>query len=97
MQFAPGESVRLAATFTDAAGAAVDPATVRLELRQAGGSLTTYTYGVGGSGIVRESTGVYAKVLDPPAAGTTWYWRWIGDDTADAASQGAFQVLASLV
>jgi hypothetical protein len=94
--FAPGESVKLTATFTDGTDPA-DPAVVRLVLRQAGEASATYTYGEGGAGIVRESAGVYSKTLDPPSAGTTWYYRWEGDDTVDAAEQGSFQVARSLV
>lgn len=75
-----GASPIIEGSFTDPdSGDALDPAALRFVLRQAGGSETTYTYGTHNE-IVKTATGEYEARLQPPAASTTWFWRWEADD-----------------
>jgi len=88
-----GNTVELTSTFVSSSGAASDPDAVRLILRQVGGVETTYTYGDDVE-VTRVSTGNYQFLLDPPAAGTSWHYRWEGDgsDDIDSADQGVFTI-----
>jgi hypothetical protein len=92
----PGNTVELTGTFTDPdTGALVDPATVKLTLRQAGQDAVVYVYGT--DAITRESQGVYTFLVDPPDPATTWFYRWEGDDATYSAADEVFQIGRSLV
>lgn len=71
-----GAAVRVQGTFTDASGAAIDPATINLKYRPAATTtVTTWTYGGAGS-IVKSSTGIYYGVLDTTGGAGTWIYEW---------------------
>jgi hypothetical protein len=68
-----GELVACQVTFTNtASGAAVDPTTVTIKVRDPNGTLTTYTYA--GDTITKVAVGVY-KVEVPASIPGTWYYR----------------------
>ena len=94
-----GQLVRLSATFTDAAGAAADPDTVRLlhkPMSAPGATLQTLTYPGEGTSIVRDSLGQYHADISMDDPGTH-YWRWESTGDAQAAAQGQFSVASALL
>lgn len=94
-----GQLVRLSATFTDAAGAAADPDTVRLlhkPMSVAGATVQTEIYPGGGSAIVRDGVGRYHIDISMDDPGTH-YWRWESTGDAQAAAQGYFSVASALL
>lgn len=88
-----GEAARLSVAITDAAGAAVDPAALRLKVKAPAGTIATYTYGVGGE-IVRDALGAYHADIALAASGQ-WVWRWETDAPNAAAAEGELTVRAS--
>jgi hypothetical protein len=85
-----GDLVRLSASFTTAAGAALDPTVVICQVKSPAGTTTSYTYGVGET-IMRESMGHYHIDLSASIAGT-WHYRWYSTGTGQAADEGYFTV-----
>lgn len=79
-----GDAVRFKATFTDVDGAAADPATITLEVKNPAGTISTYVYGT--DPITRESTGVYHydKTIDQTGI---WYYRWVGTGTGSQVAE----------
>lgn len=72
-----GETARLSLIITDPAGAAVDPAALRLRVKAPSGAVTLYTYGTDAL-VVRDAVGSFrADVV--LAAGGVWAWRWEAD------------------
>lgn len=84
-----GDTVRLQATFTNAAGALADPATVSFIVRDPTGTETTYTYAA--ATVSKASVGVFFRLHVPDAGG---HWRWRAVSTGDPATveEDAFYV-----
>lgn len=80
-----GQQVRITATFTNLAGAAVNPTNVRLRIRNAGASEWTITP-------VTTGTGQYYADITVWHPEGRWVYRWEGDGTVGAALEGEFQV-----
>ncbi|MFZ0324739.1 MAG: hypothetical protein WAN48_11480 [Actinomycetes bacterium] len=88
----PGDVVRVSTSpgFKNAAGALADPTTVSLLWRVAGGTTTTWVYGVD-SQIVKDSVGLFHADIPVLAAGLH-YFRWIGTGSVMAAEESTFFV-----
>ena len=83
-----GDSIRVSATFTDAdTQDAVDPDVVNLSIRTPDGTLTTYTYGVGGN-VVKADVGQYYSIVDVNQSGS-WFYRWWSTGFGQAAKEKA--------
>lgn len=86
-----GDLVRVTATFTDGiTAAALDPAVVKLLVRNPAGNTTTYTYGVG-SYITRSGVGVYYAEIDADDDGI-WHYRWKSTGTGQAAQEKKIRI-----
>lgn len=85
-----GDVVRLDATFTDEAGAAVDPATITFELTSPSSATTTYVHGTDVE-LVRDELGKFHVLAAPDAAGV-WLYRWESTGVAQAAEEDSFYV-----
>jgi hypothetical protein len=85
----PGDIVRLKTDppFTNAAGTPTDPTTVKVRWRRFNEE-TVWTYGVG-SQVVRDGAGVYHADLEVTEIGT-YYFRWEGTGTVEAAEESTF-------
>ncbi|MGD9539100.1 MAG: hypothetical protein AB7P52_17845 [Alphaproteobacteria bacterium] len=91
-----GAKVRVSGQFHDlATGDPVDPAAVVFTVKPPSGSVVIYTYGVDAE-LVKDATGGYHVDVDASIAGT-WRYRWHSTGTYQAAEEGAFDVMASLV
>lgn len=91
-----GALVRVTGTFTDVNLTLVDPTIVRFKYRKGGSSTTvTLVYGVDIT-LVRSGVGVYYVDLNADTAGT-WPYRWESATTYQAACEGQFNVLGTLV
>jgi hypothetical protein len=88
-----GDLVRLDATFTDNAGAEVDPTAVYFQTKNRSGSKSTYEYGVDAN-VVKVETGVYYADIDATQSGTWWY-RVYSTGTGQAADESSFEVAYS--
>ena len=84
-----GDIPYIACTFTNAAGAVIDPTTITLYLEQPNGTVGTYTYASGS--VAKLSTGTYTFNGTATEAGY-WNCRWVGDGAAVAAQQGRYFV-----
>lgn len=89
-----GSVVRLSAAFTSAAGAAIDPATVTLKIKDPAGTITAYTYAA--AQVVKDAVGSYHYDYTPVASGRYTY-RWESAGAGQAAGEGVFDVLASRI
>lgn len=91
----PGDIVRVSTApgFKDLAGTLVDPTTVNLKWRVAGGTTTTWTWtsGTPGPNIVRDSVGLFHADITVVAAGLH-YFRWEGTGAIVAAEESTFSV-----
>ena len=86
-----GSLVRMSATFTDSAGAAIDPSVVRFKIRLgAAGTVTTYVYGTDLQ-LVKDGTGLY-HVDWAAGSGGTLHYRFEGAGTATAANEDKFVI-----
>ena len=90
-----GTTVRITGAFTDAGGAAVDPDTISLTVRDPSGNETTYTYGGLGT-IAKDSVGNYHQDVTTDEEGF-WYYEWQGTGTSIATDEKAFFVSAGEV
>lgn len=86
-----GSTVRLTVTFKVGA-TPTDPTTIALQVGNAAGSPTTYTYAL--SQITRTSAGVYWKEIVPATAGR-WVAIWTGAGDVDAVEVQEFDVVES--
>lgn len=84
--FDVGDTVRLTATFRDAEGNLIDPASVTLRVRKPGGVIITVS-------VTRESLGVYRGDVSVDVPGT-WLYEW---SAPGGAEEGAFFVRESTV
>lgn len=89
-----GDRIELRSSFRNAAGAFTDPTEVTYRVKDAGGSVTTYTYG--GATVTKNATGSYSVFVTPTTSGT-WYWRAEATGDVVDAVEGSFRVAASEV
>jgi len=89
-----GDLIRCTGTFTDSAGAAVDPANVFVKIKDPSRNVDTYQYGVD-SELVKSGTGVYYTDVDVDERGT-WAYRWYSTGTGQAAGENTFKARESL-
>jgi hypothetical protein len=91
----PGDGVRLAAAFTNAAGTATDPTTVTLKIRPKGGDEEVFVYGTDVE-VVKDSTGNYHLDYTVPAItphrGLTFHYQWTGTGAVAVVEPGTFSV-----
>lgn len=90
-----GDSERITITITSFDGAAADPTTLTLEIKDPSGNVTTYTYA--GGDITKSSTGVYYKVLPVYDEAGRWDWEWQAAGAVNVVSHGSRYVQAQLV
>ena len=83
----PGDLVRIAGSFTNAAGAAADPTSVTLRVRCHADSVYT-------TEITNDSVGSYHYDYTVPSIGKakrrTIYYRWEGTGAVQAVEEGSF-------
>lgn len=92
--YVKGNLVRVAGSFTDENGAAMNPTVVKCAvLPPATVTPTTYTYGTDAA-VVRDSTGHYHVDLDASTEGL-WRYRWYSTGSGQAAAESEFQVRSS--
>jgi hypothetical protein len=87
-----GDVARILATFTNSAGAGVDPSSVTLQVRPRDWSVASYStliYGV--NSIAKASAGVYYHDFPVNTPGELMY-RWNGLGINAAAEEGMFTV-----
>jgi len=89
----PGQPVRISVAFT-VAGAATDPTTISLTVKDPAGVKTTYTYA--GATVAKDGVGAYHVDVTPAVSGI-WYYGWTSTGIAAADSEGSFTVLPSVV
>lgn len=75
--------VRLSCTFA-VGGAATDPTTVTLIVKDPSGTSDTYTYAL--SQVTKSGTGAYYKDVTLDEAGP-WHYHWYGTGACGAADQ----------
>lgn len=92
MEYDIGDTVRLTAAFTNAAGTAADPATVTLQIKDPSGNVDNYTYA--GATVTKSATGSYYYDLSVDEPGT-WFFRWKGTGAVATAEEGSFDVRES--
>lgn len=86
MAYHVGDLIRASATFTSAAGTAVDPTVVLAKYKDPGGVTVSLTYGaVGSEALVRDSAGNYHVDIDADEAGF-WQYRFYSTGTGRATS-----------
>lgn len=86
-----GSTVRLSVTFT-VSDTPTDPTTVTLQVGDAMGSPSTYTWA--GNDITRTSAGAFYMDFVPDSAGS-WTALWTGAGDVDATEEQTFDVVAS--
>jgi hypothetical protein len=92
--YAKGQLVRCTGRFQNTSGTLVDPTTPKFDFKSPVVSgFTTYTHPTNAQ-LVKDSTGVYHVDLDANAAGT-WYFRFYGTGTNQAANEMSFTVADS--
>jgi hypothetical protein len=87
-----GAEVRCEGTFTDADGVAQDPTAVFFKVKDPGGNLTSYEYGVDAE-LVKSATGIYYADVDIDEAGI-WPYRFYATGTGQSAEEAFFRVEA---
>lgn len=85
MTYQVGDQVKVAAAFTNAAGAAADPSAVVFRVRAPSGTVTTYTYGTDAD-VVKTATGAYYLLLTLSAS-ELWHVRAAGTGAVVAADE----------
>lgn len=89
-----GNAVRSTIKFKSvASGSYVDPTTVTAKVKNPGGTISTYIYGVNPE-LQKSSVGVYFLIIDCDQAGA-WKYRWEATGDNQAAADGSFDVTAS--
>ncbi len=94
LTFPKGAVVRIDAEFTDEAGLAVDPTTVRARYKPPTASEVALVYG-SDVRVVRDGVGLYHVDLEADEAGT-WSYRWEGTGSAQAVAEARFKIDASV-
>jgi hypothetical protein len=95
MVYVIGDLVRLKVTWIDVNGAPKDPTTLACRVKDAGGTVTVYTYAL--SQIIKESTGVYHCDVATGVLSGWWSYRWEAAGAAIGAEESSFYVEASKV
>ena len=90
-----GESARIHVRVADISGAVIDPVSLVLRVKTAGGAVTAYTYGMNAE-VVRESTGIYHADIALPTAGQ-WSYRWEVAAPNAGVAEGSINVQKSRV
>lgn len=85
-----GNTVRISALFTDAASAAIDPASVSIKIKKPGGSLISET------ALENPSVGTFYYDYVPDMTGI-YYYRFEGTGNMDSAAEGSFEITISSV
>jgi uncharacterized protein YfaS (alpha-2-macroglobulin family) len=88
-----GQLVRVSAEYRNEAGTLVDPTTPKFDFKNPAGTITTYTHPTNAQ-LVKDATGTYHVDLDANATGT-WYYRFYGQGTNQAADEGSFEVVSA--
>lgn len=88
-----GDLVRVQGSFTNAAGAAVDPSVVTTKVKTPAGVVTTYTYGVDAQ-LVKLATGIYYVDVSATTSGD-WHYRFSSTGDGQAAGENKFYVKES--
>lgn len=87
---ARGQVVRAAVVFTDSGGDEVDPTGVTARIKPPSGSTLVYVHGTDAE-LVKDEVGEYHVDVDANLAGT-WYVRFEGTGTYQAAAEHSFKV-----
>lgn len=82
-----GQKVRVSVTFT-VNDVATDPTAVVCKIKDPGGNVTTFTYGVDAE-VVKDSTGVY-HVDVTTDENRIWYYRFEGSGSCTAVEEAGF-------
>lgn len=90
LPFGYGNRVKISAAFTNIAGAAVDPATVKCAVEAPVSGQLNYTYGVDAE-VVKSAVGNYYVERDLDEVGI-WNYRWEGLGSHLSADEGFFHV-----
>lgn len=81
-----GQLVRTKTTFVDINGNPIDPTTITLKYKDAGGAIQTVTYPT--APVVKDATGVYHADLDSTGwtgpGNALWLVEWIGTGACQA-------------
>lgn len=88
-----GDVLRVTGTYTNAAGAFIDPAVVKFSVRTPAGTITTYTY-LTDAALVRASAGVYYLDVSFITAGR-WMVRHFSTGSGQAAGEQEYFVKRS--
>lgn len=92
--YVKGSLVRVSGTFTDEAGAVLDPTAISVSVLKPGAVLPTVkTYGAD-SEVVKDATGQYHIDVNADTSGV-WRYRWQSTGTGQAANESAFEVAIS--
>lgn len=95
--FNSGVVVRVSAIFTNSAGTAADPATIKFSYTAAAlGVTTTYTY-VTDAALVKSSTGNYYVDIDSRESGGMYDWRFFSTGSGQTSNQDKFYVRPATV
>lgn len=89
-----GDRVQFTAAFTNLAGVAADPTTIRFKFKRPDLTETTWVYGTDVQ-VVRDGIGAYHADLDVDQSGD-WTYRWEGVGAVQTAEEKAFIVRASV-
>lgn len=85
-----GDLARCSGSFTDTAGAAMDPAAVFFKVKDPEGDITTYQYGFDVA-LVKDSVGNYHVDVNANKPGT-WTYRFYSTGNGQAADKRTFIV-----
>lgn len=89
-----GDIVRVKGVFQRKSDLAlIDPATVKVRVRNPQRVITVYTYGVD-AGVIRSATGTYYLDVTINKVGK-WSYRWEGSGANQAAEEKTFEVRPS--
>lgn len=85
--YTKGNTVRFAGRFQNQVGAVFDPVTITFKLEDPNGTVSTYAYASGSSGIVRDGVGLYHFDWIVDLYGT-WQYKFLGTDMNQTAGEG---------
>lgn len=88
-----GDLVRCTGIFTNAAGAAIDPAGVIARIKKPDNTIVLYTYGID-TNLIRASTGSYYVDVSALPWGH-WHYRFEGVGSGQSAHEALFFVQRS--
>ncbi len=84
-----GDTLRITCTFTNLAGVATDPTTIRLEHKLPDGTVNTFLYS--GGQVTKQGVGIYYRDITF-ANGGRHYLRFSGTGTVNAADNQVVNV-----